>query len=701
VSEATDAVGWLLAQAEPEARRVAVQQIVKVHGREAAELLVRALGDDDWRVRKEATKIAHVISARDEVVAALVGALEERNNIGLRNAAVEALAAIGRDALPSTIEALAKLDADGRKLAVEVIRALPDLRAAQALVRALDDDDPNVRVAAAEALGSVAPAGEDARALAEEALAGVLGAGDMLLKLAALDSLTRLEARLPWSFYAPHAKDPLLRRHAIVAAAGSSDAEAIAEVAAATADASATIAREAIVSLGECVAASPDAVTLDLARGLLRAQPAAHGRVRDLASGAADGRARGAAMLVLGLLADDADVPLLVEALEDDDVAPRAEQALGLFGASVIDPLIQASRDAHPARRAAILALVASLGASRARPGPETFREALTDPSPDVVAAAARGLGAAGDASDLARLVGFVANGDGRIAATAAAAVTAIASRHPDEARRLRDAIDPRGDDGGVGCALVSAMAQTGVATTADLVFAQSALANADPRVRRAAVDALAATGADEAAESIEFALADEERDVQLAAVRALGRIGREAPLVDVVRVARDASLVAAALRALGAANAGLTLASARPLVVHADAAVASAAVEAIGRLPPSPDRDDALFAALDHGDAEVVKMALSELAVVRDARILARFGLCLDHASWEVRRVAAELLGQDASPAAEALLRARYERERDPLVREAIQDAVSIRSGAELVRTLTAPPLARRYDER
>jgi len=701
VSDATDAAAWLLAQEEPEARRVAVQQIIKLQGREAAELLVRALGDDDWRVRKEATKIAHAIEARDEVVAALVGALEERTNIGLRNAAVEALAAVGRDALPATIEALGKLDSDGRKLAVEVIGAVPDLRGTRALLRALDDEDSNVRVAAAEALGSVAPAGEDSRALAEEALANVLGSSEMLLKLAALDSLTRLEARLPWSFYAPHARDPLLRRHAIVAAAGSNEADAIAEVASATSDPSATIAREAIVALGECIAAHPDAVTLDLARNLLRDQSAAHARVRELARGAADGRARGAAMLVLGLLAHDADVQLLVEALEDDDVAPRAEQALGLFGASVIGPLVEASRDAHPARRAAILALVASLGSSRASPGPETFREALGDPSPDVAAAAARGLGASGDASDLARLIGFVANADGRIAATSAAAVTAIASRHPDEARKMRDAIDPRGGDAGVGCALVLAMAETRVATSADVVFAQSALSNSDARVRRAAVDALATTRAKAAAESVEFALADEERDVQLAAVRALGRLGREAPLVDLVRVARDASLVGAALRALGVANAALALASARPLVLHADAAIASAAVEAIGSLPPSADRDDALFAGLDHGDAEVVKMALSELALVRDARVLARFGLCLDHASWEVRRVAAELLGQDASPAAEALLRARYERERDPLVREAIQDAVTIRPDAELVRTMTAPPLARRYDER
>jgi protein involved in polysaccharide export with SLBB domain len=47
------------------------------------------------------------------------------------------------------------------------------------------------------------------------------------------------------------------------------------------------------------------------------------------------------------------------------------------------------------------------------------------------------------------------------------------------------------------------------------------------------------------------------------------------------------------------------------------------------------------------------------------------------------VRRVAAELLGQDKSPGAQALLRARYEREKDPTVRDAIAAAVSVRPTA------------------
>ena len=69
MSEASAAVRWLLQQAEPEARRVAVQQIAKVPGRDAPELLLRALGDDDWRVRKEGAAMAPALDRREEVVA--------------------------------------------------------------------------------------------------------------------------------------------------------------------------------------------------------------------------------------------------------------------------------------------------------------------------------------------------------------------------------------------------------------------------------------------------------------------------------------------------------------------------------------------------------------------------------------------------------------------------------------------------------
>jgi HEAT repeat protein len=220
----------------------------------------------------------------------------------------------------------------------------------------------------------------------------------------------------------------------------------------------------------------------------------------------------------------------------------------------------------------------------------------------------------------------------------------------------------------------------------------ERALAHDDPEVRRAAIDALAHAGGEVAADAVVFALADEEHEVQLAAIRALGRLGRADPLVGLVAHTRDPVLTATTLRALGDADPARALSAARPLVMRSDVAVACAAVEAIGhlastrvatRLPANVATacEDALFAALDHPDAEVVKLALSLVGAQPErARTLGRLGMCLDHASWEVRRLAAELLGQDKGSSAQALLRARYERERETVVRDAIAAAVSLR---------------------
>ncbi|MGD0525657.1 MAG: HEAT repeat domain-containing protein, partial [Polyangiaceae bacterium] len=329
MSEASAAVRWLLQQAEPEARRVAVQQIAKVPGRDAPELLLRALGDDDWRVRKEGAAVAPSLDRRDEVVAALVAALEETVNIGLRNAAVEALVAVGPEAVAAVVASVPDLDADARKLAVEVLAGVPDARGAAALVRCLSDEDANVRVAAAEALGNASLAGEEARDLATQALVGALVTSDTFLKIAALDSLARLEARLPWSIFEPYTKDPLLRRYAIAAAAGSREPDAVRALAHATGDSSPTIAREAIVALGDLVLADPDdAALLEVARAELKASPQGQSFARRAALDGEDGRARSGALLALGLLQDIGDVASLVEALADDDVAEKADLAL-------------------------------------------------------------------------------------------------------------------------------------------------------------------------------------------------------------------------------------------------------------------------------------------------------------------------------------------------------------------------------------
>jgi HEAT repeat protein len=695
VSEASAAVRWLLQQAEPEARRVAVQQIAKVPGRDAPELLLRALGDDDWRVRKEGAAAAPSLEQRAEVVAALVAALEETVNIGLRNAAVEALVAVGPDSVGAVVEAVPDLDADARKLAVEVLAGVPEARGTGALVRCLQDDDANVRVAAAEALGNASLAGEEARELATQALVSALVTSDTFLKIAALDSLARLEARLPWGVFEPYTRDPLLRRYAIAAAAGSREPDAVRALAHATGDTSPTIAREALVALGDLILAGPDdAALLDVARVALKLTPAGQGNARRTALDAEDSRARGGALLALGLLRDIGDVASLVEALGEDDVAERADVALRLFGPAAVGPLLASASFSTPHVRVAAFALVASLEGADVATVRAALRHGLEDRSPEVLAGAVEALGPIGDVEDLKRIALMVGDADERIAATATNAVSEIAVRHVDSARALLREKRPGHDPLALGCILLGAIASTQALADEDVQLLQRAMAHNDSRVRRAAIDALARSGGESAADAVVFALADEEHDVKLAAVRALGRLQRPEPLARVVAHTRDPVLIATALRALGEADASRALAAATPLVTHVDAAIACAAVEAVGQLASprstsslAPACEDALFAALDHPDTEVVKLALSLVGARPGARAMARLGLSLDHPSWEVRRVAAELLGQDKSPGAQALLHARYEREKDPLVRAAIAGAVSVRPPSETAR--------------
>jgi HEAT repeat protein len=695
VNEASAAVRWLLQQAEPEARRVAVQQIAKVPGRDAPDLLLRALADDDWRVRKEAAAMAPALDRREEVVAVLVAALEETVNIGLRNAAVEALVAVGPDAVGAVVEAILRLDADARKLAVEVLAGVPDARGATALMRSLADDDSNVRVAAAEALGNASLAGEEPRALATQALVASLVTSDTFLKIAALDSLARLEVELPWSIFEPYARDPLLRRHAIAAAAGSREPDAVRALATATGDASPTIAREAIVALGDLVVSGPDeAVLLDLAREALRLTPSGQANARRAALDAEDTRARAGALVLLGLLRDVGDLASLVEALAEDGVAERADFALRLFGPTAVGPLLASTQSSKAPVRVAAFALVASLDGADLVTVRAALRQGMGDPSPEVVAGAVEALGPIGEAEDLRRIAPGVGHQNQRIAATATHAVSDLAARHVAAARAMLGESVAGPDPLALGCILLGAIASTERLRDEDVRLLERALSHPHPRVRRAAIDALAQSGGETAADAVVFALADEEHEVKLAAVRALGRLRRPEPLARVVAHTRDPVLASTALRALAEADPEQALSAAAPLVMSLDSAIACAAIEAIGQLasprgPPhlGPACEDALFAALDHPDAEVVTLALSLAGARPGPRALARLGLCLDHASWKVRRIAAELLGQDKSAGAQALLRARYEREKDPFVRDAIGAAVSVRPSAETPR--------------
>lgn len=679
-----------LRDAEPEVRRLATKEIPALAAPAACDLLLVALGDADWRVRKEAALIAARVEPRIAVVFAVSRALGDRDDVGLRNAAVEALVSIGPDAVPGAIDALTRLDADGRKLAVEMLAGAPTLPGMRALTKCLDDPDANVVVAAAEGLGRAHLAGDEARELATNALTKLLASGDTPARLAALEALRCMEEGVPWSALEPLFADPLLRRPAIAAAGGSTTPRAIRALAEACADASLSHALEATIALGRSIeAAWGDDDLLDVAAKTLRASAQARARLRSFARGeGGGGAARGAAVLSLGLVRDPDDVALIADALADDAVADRAEAALRLFGHDAVEPLLVAGRTGAPSLRGATLSMLPqlALGAGGAGAGGAAdseplaaVREALSDPSPEVVAPALKSLAIVGGPSDLAAVARHVTNTDLKVAGAAHAALFAIAGRHLDAARTAASGIDPRSDAALAATIVLDVLARAGKALPQDASFLASALTHREAAVRRGAIEALASIGGDDASVAVTLSLADEEPVVAHAAIRALGRLGRAEQLASLAASTRDPLRLASVLRALKDADPERAFAAARPLLRSKEAAVAAAAVEVVGGIAVEA-RIDALMGAADHPDHEVAKLALAQLANTGDDRALASLARAIEHDAEAVRRYAAELLGHEGGAEAEGLLRARLDRERSAEVRKVIMAALSVR---------------------
>ena len=377
-------------------------------------------------------------------------------------------------------------------------------------------------------------------------------------------------------------------------------------------------------------------------------------------------------LLVSAVIGGPREVAAVLAGIEDPELAPQLELAITILARDATSELLAQLGSIGGPRRAEILWLLAGSGAVLGPDGLEVVRAQLDSDTSDVRSAALHLLSMRGEARDLPRALGCLEDPDVRSAGAASSAVLAMTVRFPQVARAELDRLTSGGRPSFAVSVLLLGLARASAGREGDVELLRRALAGGGTRTRRAAVEALAEIGGDGAKALAVSALADEEREVRLAAVRALGSLHHTSALEELLDQVKDVETIAAASRALGTADPDRCLVVATRLVRSRDSAIACAAVEAAGPLT-GPRREDVLLAALEHTDAEVVKMALSELHRTHDARSLARLGICLDHDAWEVRRLAAELLGEQRDPQAIALLRARLERESDPAVRETI----------------------------
>jgi HEAT repeat protein len=670
---------------DEEARRAAVAALTG--GDDALAQLVEALGDESWRVRKEAALRAASWADPARAVAALVAALAEPENVGRRNAAVEGLARLGERAVMPLLEALVGRP-EHRKLIVDTLGMIRDRRAVAPLGALLDDPDPNIRAATAEALGMIG-GGE-----AETLLLGALAQGELLLSLASIEALNRLQAVLPRLQLEALLGTPVLKPSVLGALGHTRDPAAAQPLLHHLADASRAVREAATAALhhlhlsldeagrrlvADSLAALPPQAEPMLVQALLEASPPL----------------RRAAGSLLGLAGRASAAPPLALALGDEEVQDVAALALIRIGPPAMAPLAAMLAGADGPFRAAIYRLLPELGPlsptvdARMQ---QLLIGGLTDEDAEAASAAARALGESGGVPALAPLVAALAR-----AATAEAAVQALTRlgvRRPEETREL---IRARGFTGADAPHLCRVLGACGRLEDGPLLLS---LLRADaPALRGAAAESLAVLGGSaETEDALCFALADEAAEVRLAAARALARFPSSRTAAALQGAAADAepTVRAAAVRALGTRRTPSAVEALRALVRSTDGAVAVHALEALAAgeraagpaASAAPSDEEVVLEALRRDDAEVVKAALHLLAERFRAAAaeaagpegppLAAVIRALEDARWDVRRAAAAALAAHDGPAAREALRARGRVEDDAMVREVIHAALT-----------------------
>jgi HEAT repeat protein len=669
-----------LSVADPEERRRAVARIAELPPSARVPPLLAALGDADWRVRKEAIGLTAELGPEPELLAALVDVFDPGENVGLRNAAVEALGAFGQFAVDALSARVSKLDADGKKLAIEALGRSGEASALETLAPLVRDADPNVRVAALEALGAIGVTRvDDARAVL---MLGV-HSSEPLETLAAAEALVTIGAGLPFATVEPWLDDALLGNVALALAAQSGDAKAAAPLVAALLKGH---DQNAICALSDYVVASETARRAALLELSTAGERGESVLLSWLQQRDGDVECARAALAVVGALGVTSGAELAVGWLSDPRCYAEADQALFLLGASAVPALLRGSGSGENEIEAACLELLGRLPPEVVS-GVEqrALAAALSSPSPDVVRAALGALMRVGDADCMSELVRLL--GDVSLVSLIEPALIAISQRHPQRALSFVQLSAPEGSLAHAAALVIAALAQRGRLDSLDhgelTEFLVRVLMSTSADERRAALSALAELGPGEALEPVRFALADEEQAVRLEAARTLGRLkGQDQSaigvpaLLEVVSEGRDNALVLAALRALGESSDPRALGVLGPLVRSSDARVAVTAVEALSRHADTR-RLSSLFDGLHHNEPEVVKAAMLAIAAEPDPRVIVHLGACLDQSAWDVRRLAADLLGRAPSDASAALLRSRLAVETDPMVKDALSRAL------------------------
>lgn len=661
----------MLVAEDEEVRRRTVHAQLGVPLESCRDLLWSALGDESWRVRKEAVEVLVAARPGRGEIDDLIELLRHEDNAGLRNATSELLIRLGKRAVPVLVTHIHDQDHDLRKLVVDTLAAIGERSAVPALITALDDADVNVAAAAAEALGAIGD-----RTVVPALLQALERHQHDFFRFNVLAALGRVG--VPGPLPAVVAQ---LAGHAMLQLAAY---ECLGRIGGDTAAADLLLdgIQSELPSVRGVAIRSLGAVFVHLAP--LFRQPVIE-RLRGLADqGLLDTLTHAftsgnqevaeAVVVLLEALADPRSVPLLMQAMSDERLALRAMDALKSIGTAALAPAIARFSQADETERSAICTLLGRLG--QLQPAvEETISRALTDEAPLVRRAAALAVALLPSAELLPAVTGLLEDDD---LAVRDAALQTLRARGSSDRELVR----------GIAAQMVSSelpeqrqAAALLCAASGDCEQLARLIKDENPEVRESGVRAVGRLRLEDSCPSLVMALVDESEGVRVAAAESLGSCCNQANGLAPLRLAlQDPSswVQAAALRSLVELIGDGALPDVLELWQRGDEVAQLACLEAFDLLA-EPDGFALISQALGQRDGEVLKGVIEILARHAPQLLLPWLHHILSHQDWDVRMSAVRACASLPPGEREDLLRMTLDREDHDLVRQALRQLLDV----------------------
>jgi HEAT repeat protein len=647
---------------DSEERREAAVDLGR-RGAPAVTLLLQALGDRDWRVRKTAVEALVTIDG-PEVINGLVHCLSSEDNAGARNSSIEALVQVGAGAVEPLLPLLTTADADVRKFVIDILGEIRDSRSVPELMQRLHDHDENVRVAAAEALGKI----RDRRAV--DALIACLSTYEQgWLDYAAAEALgeigdQRALGPLLGALGRSSLREPVLESLGKIGnlqtlpplLQGLSDPLRIVREVSATA--LATIQKKISFADRPLFASAVRTGISDRAVDFL-----------DEMIDTSGGDLQKAAIAVIGWSGRASGVPHLLALLRDEDMEGPVLAAVRSVGADAVPVLLEGLNDEQILVRQVAATVLGDLGRREAE---DALIAMLEDENGHVRGSAAEALGKLRSRRGTVPLIALLEDEYENVQECAIRAIAAIG----DETVLDGLLADFFAKDAGMRRNIVRLLGRFGSSRALDaLVFA---IKDEESEVRKAVVIALDGVPSDRAEKPLLVAITDDDPEVRMLAAEGLARSGATGAADALIPLLDDEDLwvrasAARGLGRLGGERYGSVLAA---HLSRASDIFLLALVEVLGRSPVAAALEPLLQLA-DHHDPEVRKTVLQALKPYDWAGVRPVMLRRLADEHWSVRKAAAEALQLRTDPEVEELFERMADEDPDPAVRQTVREAL------------------------